>query len=60
MFANALLTTSQIESSLWQNADQLRANFKLISSDYCKLVLGALCLRCELILPCLANRELAA
>ena len=35
----------KIESSLWEAADQLRANFKLTSSEYCMPVLGIIFLR---------------
>ena len=45
MTANALRNLSQIESSLWEAADQLRANSKLTSSEYCMPVLGVIFLR---------------
>ncbi|MEI8323758.1 MAG: N-6 DNA methylase [Betaproteobacteria bacterium] len=45
MTANAFHNISQIESSLWEAADQLRANSKLTSSEYCMPVLGAIFLR---------------
>lgn len=35
MTANAMHTIEQIESQLWEAADQLRANSKLTSSEYC-------------------------
>jgi type I restriction enzyme M protein len=35
----------QIEASLWEAADQLRANSKLSSSEYCMPVLGVIFLR---------------
>jgi type I restriction enzyme M protein len=35
----------QLESSLWEAADQLRANSKLTSSEYCMPVLGVIFLR---------------
>ncbi len=35
----------QIEASLWEAADQLRANSKLTSSEYCMPVLGIIFLR---------------
>jgi type I restriction enzyme M protein len=38
-------TITQIESSLWDAADQLRANSKLTSSEYCMPVLGVIFLR---------------
>ena len=45
MSANALQNISKIEDSLWEAADQLRANSKLTSSEYCMPVLGAIFLR---------------
>ena len=45
MTANALQNISQIETSLWEAADQLRANSKLTSSEYCMPVLGVIFLR---------------
>ena len=45
MPANAFHNISQIESSLWEAADQLRANSKLTSSEYCMPVLGVIFLR---------------
>ncbi len=36
---------SRIEASLWEAADQLRANSKLTSSEYCMPVLGVIFLR---------------
>lgn len=45
MSANAFHNISQIESSLWEAADQLRANSKLTSSEYCMPVLGVIFLR---------------
>ena len=45
MTTNALHNISQIESSLWEAADQLRANSKLTSSEYCMPVLGVIFLR---------------
>ncbi len=45
MTANALHTIEQIESQLWEAADQLRANSKLTSSEYCMPVLGIIFLR---------------
>ena len=38
-------TIEKIESSLWEAADQLRANSKLTSSEYCMPVLGIIFLR---------------
>src|SRR6185369_76768 len=35
----------QLESRLWESADQLRANSKLTSSEYCMPVLGVIFLR---------------
>lgn len=45
MTANAFSTIEQIESQLWETADQLRANSKLTSSEYCMPVLGIIFLR---------------
>ena len=45
MTANAFQDISKIESSLWEAADQLRANSKLTSSEYCMPVLGVIFLR---------------
>ena len=41
----ALTELNKIESSLWEAADQLRANSKLTSSEYCMPVLGVIFLR---------------
>lgn len=40
MTVNAFHNISKIEDSLWEAADQLRANSKLTSSEYCMPVLG--------------------
>ncbi len=45
MTRSALNELNQIEASLWQAADQLRANSKLTSSEYCMPVLGVIFLR---------------
>jgi type I restriction enzyme M protein len=45
MSANALHNIEQLETSLWQAADTLRANSKLTSSEYCMPVLGVIFLR---------------
>ncbi len=45
MTANVFHNITQIESSLWEAADQLRANSKLTSSEYCMPVLGVIFLR---------------
>ncbi|MCP5195741.1 MAG: N-6 DNA methylase [Gammaproteobacteria bacterium] len=45
MIHNALHNIEQLESSLWEAADQLRANSKLTSSEYCMPVLGVIFLR---------------
>jgi hypothetical protein len=45
MIGNALQNIEQIESSLWEAADQLRANSKLTSSEYAMPVLGVIFLR---------------
>ncbi|WP_294000442.1 type I restriction-modification system subunit M [Sphaerotilus sp.] len=45
MTAHAFDRIAQIESTLWEAADQLRANSKLTSSEYCMPVLGVIFLR---------------
>jgi hypothetical protein len=45
MSANPFQNISKIEASLWEAADQLRANSKLTSSEYCMPVLGVIFLR---------------
>lgn len=45
MSANAFHNIAKIEDSLWEAADQLRANSKLTSSEYCMPVLGVIFLR---------------
>ena len=45
MTGNALHNITQIESSLWEAADQLRANSRLTSGEYCMPVLGVIFLR---------------
>ena len=45
MTSNALQNISKIEDSLWEAADQMRANSKLSSSEYCMPVLGVIFLR---------------
>jgi type I restriction enzyme M protein len=45
MSSAALNNLSKIEASLWEAADQLRANSKLTSSEYCMPVLGVIFLR---------------
>jgi len=45
MAANALQNIEKIEDSLWAAADNLRANSKLTSSEYCMPVLGVIFLR---------------
>jgi type I restriction enzyme M protein len=45
MTTNAMNTIEQIESQLWEAADQLRANSKLTSSEYCMPMLGIIFLR---------------
>ena len=45
MTGNALQNIEQIESSIWEAADQLRANSKLTSSEYAMPVLGVIFLR---------------
>lgn len=45
MTGNALKDIEQVEASLWEAADQLRANSKLTSSEYVMPVLGIIFLR---------------
>ena len=45
MTANAFQNIALIEASLWEAADQLRANSNLNSSEYCLPVLGVIFLR---------------
>lgn len=45
MTINAFHSITQIENNLWEAADQLRANSKLTSSEYCMPVLGVIFLR---------------
>ncbi|HOX69439.1 MAG TPA: N-6 DNA methylase [Burkholderiaceae bacterium] len=45
MSSSALNELNKIEASLWEAADQLRANSKLTSSEYCMPVLGVIFLR---------------
>jgi len=45
MAFNHFENINQLESSLWEAADQLRANSKLTSSEYCMPVLGVIFLR---------------
>lgn len=45
MSTNAFHDIAKIEDSLWEAADQLRANSKLTSSEYCMPVLGVIFLR---------------
>ncbi|OGT91885.1 MAG: DNA methyltransferase [Gammaproteobacteria bacterium RIFOXYD12_FULL_61_37] len=45
MTATAFHNITLIEDSLWEAADQLRANSKLTSSEYCMPVLGVIFLR---------------
>lgn len=45
MSANAFHNIAKIEDRLWEAADQLRANSKLTSSEYCMPVLGVIFLR---------------
>ena len=40
MSSTALTELNKIEASLWEAADQLRANSKLTSSEYCMPVGG--------------------
>ena len=45
MSSSSVLSLSQLESSLWEAADQLRANSKLNASEYSMPVLGLIFLR---------------
>jgi type I restriction enzyme M protein len=45
MNQNQLTAFAQLEADLWEAADQLRANSKLTSSEYCMPVLGIIFLR---------------
>ena len=45
MSENAYGSIEKIEADLWEAADQLRANSKLTSSEYCMPVLGIIFLR---------------
>jgi type I restriction enzyme M protein len=45
MTAHALQDISKLEDTLWEAADQLRANSKLTSSEYCFPILGIIFLR---------------
>jgi type I restriction enzyme M protein len=45
MTDHSLQDIRKIESSLWEAADQLRANSKLTSSEYCMPILGIIFLR---------------
>ena len=42
---DALTNIEKLEASLWDAADNLRANSKLTSSEYCMPVLGVIFLR---------------
>ena len=45
MTANAFRNIAQIETSLWDSADQLRANSNLTATEYSMPVLGVIFLR---------------
>ncbi|MDB6072187.1 MAG: Type restriction-modification system, DNA-methyltransferase subunit, partial [Verrucomicrobiales bacterium] len=45
MTPHALQDISKLEDTLWEAADQLRANSKLTSSEYCMPILGIIFLR---------------
>jgi type I restriction enzyme M protein len=45
MTANAFHSIAEVEASLWEAADQLRANSNLTSTEYCMPVLGVIFLR---------------
>ena len=44
MTANAFHNIAQVEASLWEAADQQRANFNLTATEYAMPVLGLNCL----------------
>lgn len=56
----ALQNISQLEDSLWAAADNLRANSKLTSSEYCMPVLGVIFLRHATNRYDAASRQIAA
>jgi type I restriction enzyme M protein len=56
----ALQNISQLEDSLWAAADNLRANSKLTSSEYCMPVLGVIFLRHATNRYDAAGRQIAA
>jgi type I restriction enzyme M protein len=60
MSQNALQNLSQLEDSLWAAADNLRANSKLTSSEYCMPVLGVIFLRHATNRYDAASRQIAA
>ena len=45
MTQNSMKDIEKLEDTLWEAADQLRANSKLTSSEYCMPVLGVIFLR---------------
>ena len=55
-----LFNLERLESDLWEAADQLRANSKLSSSEYCMPVLGVIFLRHAANRFALATEQIAA
>src|SRR3989304_146907 len=60
MSGDALQNIDQLEDRLWAAADNLRANSKLTSSEYCMPVLGVIFLRHATNRYDAASREIAA
>jgi type I restriction enzyme M protein len=60
MSVDALQDIEQLEDSLWAAADNLRANSKLTSSEYCMPVLGVIFLRHATNRYDAASRQIAA
>jgi len=60
MTENAYGSIEKIEADLWEAADQLRANSKLTSSEYCMPVLGVIFLRHAANRFEVAHREIEA
>lgn len=60
MTGNQLKDIDKLEDSLWEAADQLRANSRLTSSEYCMPVLGVIFLRHATNRYAAACRQIAA
>lgn len=60
MVGNQLQDIDKLEDSLWEAADQLRANSRLTSSEYCMPVLGVIFLRHATNRYAAACRQIAA